>query len=46
LIEEVAFRLSAAAGAGRMPLGVPLTEGERLQLQNYFRALAAPGLAR
>lgn len=40
LIDEVRFRLSAAAGAQRMPLGINLSEEQRQQLNAYFTALA------
>jgi hypothetical protein len=41
LIEEIRFRLSAAAGAQHMPLGLNLSEADRESLVRYFEALAA-----
>lgn len=41
LLDEIRFRLSAAAGAQTMPLGVALPEAERRALEAYFIALAA-----
>ena len=40
LIDEVRFRLSAEAGAQRMPLGINLSDEQRQQLNAYFSALA------
>ena len=39
LIDEVRFRLSAEAGAQRMPLGINLSDEQRQQLNTYFTAL-------
>src|SRR3989440_4718067 len=41
LIDEIRFRLSAAAGAQHMPLGLDLSDVERESLEAYFAALAA-----
>src|SRR5205085_2392758 len=41
LIDEVRFRLSAAAGAQHMPLGLKLSDAERESVEAYFAALAA-----
>ena len=41
LIDEIRFRLSAAAGAQHMPLGLNLSDAERESLEAYFAALAA-----
>ncbi len=41
LLDEIRFRLSAAAGAQRMPLGLNLSEGERRSLETYFATLAS-----
>jgi len=41
LIDEIRFRLSAAAGAQHMPLGLDLSDAERESLEAYFAALAA-----
>jgi hypothetical protein len=40
LIDEIRFRLSAAAGTQHMPLGVNLSEADRESLERYFTALA------
>ncbi|MGH8133275.1 MAG: hypothetical protein ACRETG_04515 [Steroidobacteraceae bacterium] len=40
LIDEIRYRLSAAAGARRMPLGANLPDGDRHALEAYFTALA------
>jgi mono/diheme cytochrome c family protein len=40
LIDEIVFRLSPQAGAGRMPLGFNPTEEERSALSAYFENLA------
>lgn len=40
LLEEVLFRLSPDAAAGRMPLGMRLSDQERRELERYFVALA------
>lgn len=42
LIDEIRFRLSAAAGTQHMPLGVNLSEADRDALERYFTSLAAP----
>jgi mono/diheme cytochrome c family protein len=39
LIEEIHFRLSAAAGAGRMPLDLHISDAERSGLEDYLGAL-------
>ena len=45
LLDEIHYRLSPAAGADRMPVGLNLTEDERGDLENYFRRLKEnPGL--
>ena len=41
LLDEIRFRLSAAAGAQRMPLGLNLSDTERASLERYFLALAS-----
>src|SRR5436190_1460610 len=41
LIDEIRFRLSAAAGAQHMPLGLNLSDADRESLEAYFAALAA-----
>jgi len=41
LLDEILFRLSAAAGPRRMPLGTNLPDEERRALERYFTALAA-----
>jgi cytochrome c553 len=41
LIDEIRFRLSAAAGTQHMPLGVNLSEADRESLERYFTALAS-----
>ena len=41
LIEVIRFRLSAAAGAQHMPLGLNLSDADRESLEAYFAALAA-----
>jgi cytochrome c553 len=41
LIDEIRFRLSAAAGAQHMPLGLNLSDADRESLGAYFEALAA-----
>lgn len=41
LLDEIHFRLSAAAGAQRMPLGLNLSDGDRRSLEAYFAALAS-----
>ena len=41
LIDEIRFRLSAAAGAQHMPLGLNLSDADRDSLEAYFAALAA-----
>jgi len=41
LLDEILFRLSAAAGPQRVPLGTNLREEERRGLESYFTALAA-----
>jgi hypothetical protein len=41
LIDEIRFRLSAAAGTQRMPLGLNLSDAEREGLEAYFAALVA-----
>jgi hypothetical protein len=41
LYDEIHFRLSAAAGAHRMPLGLNLADAERQRLEAYLAALAA-----
>ncbi len=41
LIDEIRFRLSAAAGAQHMPLGLNLADADRESLEAYFAALAA-----
>lgn len=40
LYDEIRFRLSAGAGAHRMPLGLNLAEAERQALDAYFAVLA------
>lgn len=40
LYDEIRFRLSAGAGAHRMPLGPNLADAEREALDTYFAALA------
>jgi hypothetical protein len=40
LIDEIVFRLSPQAGAGRMPLGFNPTDDERSALSAYFENLA------
>src|SRR5438105_3065394 len=40
LLDEIRFRLSAAAGTQHMPLGVNLSEADRETLERYFSALA------
>ena len=42
LIDEIVFRLSPEAGAGRMPLGFNPTEDDRSALSAYFERLAPP----
>ena len=42
LLDEVLFRLSPDAAAGRMPLGTRLSDQERGELERYFVALVAP----
>jgi len=39
LLEEIRYRLSPAAGAGRMPLDLNISEAERRGLESYFAAL-------
>ena len=41
LIDEIRFRLSVAAGAQRMPLGLKISEADRGSLEAYFATLAA-----
>ncbi|HYL71936.1 MAG TPA: hypothetical protein VEY89_11610, partial [Candidatus Dormibacteraeota bacterium] len=41
LLDEIRFRLSAAAGAQRMPLGLNLSDTDRASLERYFAALAS-----
>ncbi len=41
LIDEIRFRLSSAAGAQHMPLGLNLSDAERESLEAYFAGLAA-----
>ena len=41
LLDEISYRLSPAAGAHRMPLGVTLPDDEWRGLEAYFVALAA-----
>jgi cytochrome c553 len=41
LIDEIRFRLSAAAGARHMPAGLNLSDAERESLEAYFAALLA-----
>jgi hypothetical protein len=41
LLDEIRFRLSAAAGAQHMPLGLNLSDADRESLEAYFAALAA-----
>src|SRR6266480_2804227 len=41
LIDEIRFRLSAAAGAQHMPLGLNLSDADRESLEAYLAALAA-----
>jgi hypothetical protein len=41
LLDEIRFRLSAAAGAQRMPLGLNLSDADRASLERYFAALAS-----
>ena len=41
LLDEIHFRLSAAAGAQHMPLGLNLSDADRDSLEAYFAALAA-----
>jgi len=41
LIDEIRFRLSSAAGAHQMPLGLNLSDADRDSLAAYFAALAA-----
>ena len=41
LIDELRFRLSPEAGSKRMPLGVDLTDTDRVELESYFLQLAA-----
>jgi len=41
LLDEIRFRLSAAAGAQHMPLGLNLSDADRDSLEAYFAALAA-----
>jgi hypothetical protein len=41
LQDEIRFRLSAAAGAQRMPLGLNLSDGDRRSLESYFATLAS-----
>jgi len=40
LIDEIMYRLSPEAGAGRMPLSMNITDEERNDLVTYFRELA------
>ncbi|MGH8304597.1 MAG: hypothetical protein ACRETG_03195 [Steroidobacteraceae bacterium] len=40
LIDAIRYRLSAAAGARRMPLGLNLPDGDRQALEAYFATLA------
>ncbi|HYL03420.1 MAG TPA: hypothetical protein VEU54_08375 [Steroidobacteraceae bacterium] len=40
LLEEIRYRLSAGAGAHRMPLGVNLADAEQQELDAYFATLA------
>jgi len=40
LLDEIRFRLSAAAGTRHMPLGVNLSQADRETLERYFSALA------
>ena len=40
LYDEIRFRLSAGAGAHRMPLGLNLADADRRALEAYFAALA------
>lgn len=39
LLDKVLFRLSPAAAAGRMPLGIRLSDEERGELERYFMVL-------
>jgi cytochrome c553 len=41
LLDEILFRLSAAAGLQHMPLGLNLADADRQNLENYFTTLAA-----
>ena len=41
LLDEIRFRLSAAAAAQHMPLGLNLSDADRESLEAYFAALAA-----
>jgi hypothetical protein len=41
LSDEIRFRLSSAAGAHQMPLGLNLSDADRESLEAYFAALAA-----
>ena len=41
LIDEIRYRLGAAAGSKRMPLGVNLSDLDRVALERYFDDLAA-----
>jgi hypothetical protein len=41
LLDEIRFRLSAAAGAQHMPLGLNVSDADRESLEAYFAALAA-----
>ena len=40
LLDEIRFRLSAAAGTHHMPLGLNLSEADRETLERYFNTLA------
>src|SRR5262249_29406362 len=41
LLDEIRYRLSAAAGAQRMPLGLNLSDTDRVSLERYFVSLAS-----
>jgi hypothetical protein len=40
LLDEIHFRLSGAAGAQHMPLGLNLSDADRESLEAYFAGLA------
>lgn len=41
LLEEVLFRLSPQAAEHRMPLGIKISDTDRVELQRYFSAMGA-----